>query len=657
MTWTPKKLAERLEVVENGHIRAALRQRYPDRPKYTRWYLGRDDIAFVGQWNVERGNVSETRVVEALADFDAELESDVLAGRGPIDTDPPEFAVIDYEGPVKREAARLLSIARSGGSILTDHDVWTDSNIETLIERFVKQPDVSGASFFTKLDAQLAGVDDDVRVLFAEIFLLQMLPIVQFRKATKVINIELVLKDARGHIEIPPEILEAFDSPVFHGGTAFGVRRFYQLSTLIEFVRHLRTLSDEELDDAFEDPLVWRDVVMSAPGTAEPSLRASLTYLGHPEYFFPIVAERHKKAIVDAFFPTVTKRPATGDLDVDLAALREWMNPEPGTTPNFYNGPLASYWMEDSDEDEDIDEAVDVADVTEYSVESIIEDGAFHSPSELRAIVERWNATRNVVLQGPPGTGKTWLARRLAFALIGQKLEEAVRSVQFHPGTSYEDFVRGWRPGGDGNLTLVDGPLLQHAERARKYPDIPHVMIIEEFNRGNPAQALGEMLTLLERTKRNDADALELTYMREGEKSFSLPENLYVLGTMNTADRSLALVDFALRRRFAFFELEPQLNEAWKAHLKSRFRAEPSVHIDEAARRVNAMNELIASDPSLGSTFRIGHSYFTAEKEATEFVPWFRSVVRSSVGPQLVEYWSDDPETVSKVVDQLLAEF
>src|SRR5690625_1336936 len=106
-TWTPKRLADSFGVIENGHIRTALRQRYPDRPKYTRWYLGRDDIAFVGQWNVDRGNVSEKKVAETLAEFDAEQQSEALAGRGPIDAEPPEFAVIDYEGPVKREAARL----------------------------------------------------------------------------------------------------------------------------------------------------------------------------------------------------------------------------------------------------------------------------------------------------------------------------------------------------------------------------------------------------------------------------------------------------------------------------------------------------------------------------------------------------------------------
>lgn len=125
---------------------------------------------------------------------------------------------------------------------------------------------------------------------------------------------------------------------------------------------------------------------------------------------------------------------------------------------------------------------------------------------------------------------------------------------------------------------------------------------------------------------------------------------------MNTADRSLALVDIALRRRFAFFELEPQFNDAWKARLQDRFRTSPARHVDELARRILAMNEQIAAAASLGKSFRIGHSYFTPEGEASELWPWFEAVVETSVAPQLREYWYDRPEAVDAIVAQLLAE-
>ena len=142
--------------------------------------------------------------------------------------------------------------------------------------------------------------------------------------------------------------------------------------------------------------------------------------------------------------------------------------------------------------------------------------------------------------------------------------------------------------------------------------------------------------------------------MFEDEEPIWLPDNLYVIGTMNTADRSLALVDFALRRRFAFFDLAPQLNSTWEQHLRDHFRVESAAPVAEVGRRVNAMNDRIAEAPGLGASFRIGHSYFTPETEASKFTDWFKSVVETSVRPQLTEYWYDSPATVDEIVSGLL---
>lgn len=309
------------------------------------------------------------------------------------------------------------------------------------------------------------------------------------------------------------------------------------------------------------------------------------------------------------------------------------------------------------------DDALDAEEVEEdaapstsesYGVEDIVAEGCFVPASELQAMLQRWKNKKNVILQGPTGTGKTWLAKRLARALIESKSpsDEQVRMVQFHPALSYEDFVRGYRPGGDGKLTLTDGVFLQVVEAARFKPDVDHVIIIEEINRGNPAQVLGEILTLIESSKRNKDAAMELTYPRRPGERVYVPENLYVIGTMNVADRSLALVDLALRRRFAFVNLEPSLNAAWEQWCLSKGMEDSAIaHIRS---RMDTLNQEIAQDRSLGLQFQIGHSYVTPHEPVTNAQTWFAEVVQSEIGPLLHEYWFDAPERADAAIDKLL---
>ena len=166
-----------------------------------------------------------------------------------------------------------------------------------------------------------------------------------------------------------------------------------------------------------------------------------------------------------------------------------------------------------------------------------------------------------------------------------------MQHIQLHPNLSYEDFVRGYRPGGGGKLELVDGPFLKMVKRAREDRSTPHVFVIEEINRGNPAQIFGELLTLLESDKRNGDYALSLAYPRDGEAPVFLPDNLYVIGTMNLSDRSLAMIDMALRRRFAFEDLEPVFNDKWEDWVKKR-----DVPDDFVQRIKKGMQDLNAKD-------------------------------------------------------------
>lgn len=282
----------------------------------------------------------------------------------------------------------------------------------------------------------------------------------------------------------------------------------------------------------------------------------------------------------------------------------------------------------------------------------------FINQSKLEKILDRLQTKKNLILQGPPGTGKTWLAKRLAFVLIGRKDNSKVKALQFHPNLSYEDFVRGWRPAGDGRLELVDGPFLQIAEAARKDPTEKHVIVIEEINRGNPAQILGELLTLLEADKRNADEALELCYSKEDGERFFIPENLYVIGTMNIADRSLALVDLALRRRFAFVDLEPAFGEPWKKWVHDKFDIDLKT-LSEIETRIRSLNDKISDESDLGPQFRIGHSYFTPANGTVieDAYDWFQQVVNTEVGPLLDEYWFDNLDIAKKEKETLLQGF
>ena len=307
--------------------------------------------------------------------------------------------------------------------------------------------------------------------------------------------------------------------------------------------------------------------------------------------------------------------------------------------------------------DNDTDAEIVAAPIIPYSVDDILDEGCFLEREQIEKILERLRTKKNIILQGPPGTGKTWLAKRLAYALMGQRSDSKVRPVQFHPNLSYEDFVRGLRPNSDGRLSLEDGPFMEMVNAASKETAI-HVIVIEEINRGNPAQILGEMLTLLEVDKRTPNEALELCYRRfEGERIY-IPDNLYVIGTMNIADRSLALVDLALRRRFAFIDLEPRFGQVWIDWVRNQ----SGINIDvlkEIEKRVMSLNEEISADTSLGRQFRIGHSYVTPPfgiriEDGRE---WFKQVVETEIVPLLNEYWFDALDKARKASQRLTEGF
>ena len=298
------------------------------------------------------------------------------------------------------------------------------------------------------------------------------------------------------------------------------------------------------------------------------------------------------------------------------------------------------------------------SDQRSYTVDDIVGDGCFIERSRLESMLERLQTKKNLILQGPPGTGKTWLAKKLAFALLECRDDRRVRPFQFHPNLSYEDFVRGWRPDEAGRLKLVDGPFLQVAEEAKKYPTNDYVIIVEEINRSNPAQIFGEMLTLLEADKRNEDEALALGYPRTPEERVFLPDNLYLIGTMNLADRSIALVDLALRRRFAFVNLDPIFGARWRNWVQEQCGLEPGF-LQSIEQRLSGLNESISNDSALGPQFQVGHSVVTPPPYPPIGDPedWFKQVVETEIGPLLEEYWFDNPAKATEEKQRLMQPF
>lgn len=278
----------------------------------------------------------------------------------------------------------------------------------------------------------------------------------------------------------------------------------------------------------------------------------------------------------------------------------------------------------------------------------------FLTRTEFERMLRIWAPKKNLVLQGAPGVGKTFLAKRLAYTLIGAKDPSRVESVQFHQSYGYEDFVQGYRPDGFGGFVLKNGIFYDFCEKARSDASKRYVFIIDEINRGNLSKIFGELMLLIEHDKRSGDWAARLAYGGPDAPRFYVPANLYVLGMMNTADRSLSLVDYALRRRFSFATLEPQFQSA-EFRTKLESLGVSGAIIDTISQRMSHLNELISNDTmNLGRGFRIGHSFFVPAQPVTDSVGWYKQIVDTEVRPLLEEYWLDDSDKVESLCGGLL---
>lgn len=275
-------------------------------------------------------------------------------------------------------------------------------------------------------------------------------------------------------------------------------------------------------------------------------------------------------------------------------------------------------------------------------------DKPFISEESFLETVSLLKRKKNIILQGPPGVGKTFIARKIAYEIMQEINDVSIEMVQFHQSYSYEDFIQGLRPTQKGGFELKDGIFFTFCQRAHAHPDRSFFFIIDEINRGNLSKIFGELLMLIESDKRHSKHSLKLTYAEDEEDRFFVPSNLYIIGTMNTADRSLAIVDYALRRRFAFINLHPDYGENFKSFLASKGIS--FTMIEHIVQSVNAVNKRIREDINLGDGFQIGHSYFCSFNHGENEDLWLRNIIKFELKPLLEEIWFDQQDKVNDIL-------
>ena len=294
------------------------------------------------------------------------------------------------------------------------------------------------------------------------------------------------------------------------------------------------------------------------------------------------------------------------------------------------------------DELDDVDTQPEV-DYPEYSSADFLSD-VYMSEQDYETLVNVLKMKKNIILQGAPGVGKTFTAKRLAYSIIGAKNPDRVQMIQFHQSYSYEDFIEGYRPTENG-FTIKKGSFYKFCKLAEDDDENDYFFIIDEINRGNLSKIFGELFMLIEKDKRGIE--LQLLY---SDENFSVPPNVYIIGMMNTADRSLAMLDYALRRRFSFFTMKPGFNTIGFQTYQDSLKSDAFKKLISCIKQLNSK---IAADISLGEGFCIGHSYFCGLTAKTATVQTLTSIIEYELIPLLKEYWFDEPEKIIDWSDRL----
>ncbi|RFA13918.1 hypothetical protein B7R21_07610 [Subtercola boreus] len=506
-----------------------------------------------------------------------------------------------------RAAARLFTergLRDLDSVFVPGRQAWRADVIKELAEGFRDQPVVVGSGYADKLLVQLRDVSDDAKLLMAEIVAWHVLPLEKPGEIKKRARIQQIIQTMNDPVIIPADIDQALKSWSFDAGRGIGAEIDRGLAMIVNGLQLWIDLDADDRQEALDNPWAWRDFVTSIPGTPFPTQRNELLYLVHPESFGEVVAPEHRLAIRNTFIGEIGES-ATGDLDQDLRLLTIALQVKEHGPALYYREPLREIWSRSEPPEPKPDPLPD-----EGERDGSEERSAFpRSGAALAAtlhIAEPWldrvlgliERRRQVILYGPPGTGKTFLAQALA-EHVTKTTTGDYRIVQFHPTYSYEDFFEGFRPvvGADGQqlgFGLRKGPLRRLADGAAANPEANYFLVIDEINRGNLAKIFGELYYLLEYRDRE----ISLLY---SDEPFTLPANIFFIGTMNTADRSIAMLDAAMRRRFAFIELHPDTDPV-RGLLGEWMLAQPFT--DDRSELLVELNRTIADyDAKIGPSF------------------------------------------------------
>ena len=534
-------------------------------------------------------------------------------------------------------------------------EIWSTRWLEEIRQRFVVKADEGGDPFSTKLRRQLKDAEPATYQLMGELMYVHFLAADSVTSRTKRKRIEEVLGWSPEPASIPARLEVALEQGVGNAGPGFNRFRYRLLGFLIEFTLIWKTLHDADNGRIITDPWAMRSFIRErVPGRSDGLMRNALLHLFYPETFETIMTRNHKQKITKAFKHQVTN--PSDDLDRMLLQIRESLSEEYGENFSFYEEHLKEQWDGSNNKRKVADtltavpeeplpaETAEKGERAPLTLSRLAWELHLTDASHLERIVNLLEHRRQMIFYGPPGTGKTYVARKLAPHPRIAGDEDRVDLVQFHPSYAYEDFVEGYRPvtldDGTAGFELREGPLKRIAREARQSPGERFVLIIDEINRGNLGKVLGELYFLLE--YRNQQIKLQYS-----DEKFSLPDNLLIIGTMNTADRSIARIDSALRRRFhfvPFFPDEPPIKgllERWLARHKPEMAWVAEV-LDRANERLDRPHAAIGPSHFM-------HSYLDEE--------WVGMIWEHSVLPYIAEqYFGEEDRLEEFSLDRLRSE-